>query len=57
LQKRITMSNKTTNTTAFWFLFLLSTICLLAAIYFKWPYLTMIIPFVTTFFVKALRII
>lgn len=39
-----------------WLLFGASTAALLLAIYLKWDYLTAIIPFVCTSFVKAMRI-
>jgi hypothetical protein len=38
-------------------LFLLSTAALAAAIIYRWEYLTLIIPFVCTYFVLALDII
>ncbi|MBO9566201.1 MAG: hypothetical protein J7621_25735 [Niastella sp.] len=38
-------------------LFLLSTAALAAAIFYRWEYLTLIIPFVCTYFVLALDII
>lgn len=38
-------------------LFLLSTAALGAAIFYRWEYLTLIIPFVCTYFVLALDII
>ncbi len=41
----------------FWLLFLVSTAALGLAIYAHWPWLTLIIPFVTTFFVLAMDII
>ena len=44
------------NTTKYWFLFFLSTFAFLAAIYLHWEYLTLILPFVGTFFVKAMDI-
>lgn len=45
------------NTGIHWFFFFLSTFALCAAIYLHWEYLTLIIPFVGTFFVKAMDII
>jgi hypothetical protein len=43
---------------AFWWLvFLVSTAALLLAIYSHWEWLTLILPFQTTAFVKALDII
>ncbi len=50
------MSNNQTNTGKQWLLFTISTIALVLAIYLKWPWLTLIIPFVCTSFVKAMRI-
>jgi hypothetical protein len=45
------------NSTAFWWLLLLvSSAGLAYAIYSQWEWLTLILPFVTTAFVKALRI-
>ncbi|HEX6333581.1 MAG TPA: hypothetical protein VFZ78_05090 [Flavisolibacter sp.] len=41
----------------FWILFLVSTAALVLAIATHWPWLTLILPFVTTFFVLALDII
>ncbi|GAB4092062.1 hypothetical protein GCM10028786_09880 [Flaviaesturariibacter terrae] len=41
----------------YWFLFFLSTAALLLAIVLHWEWLTLIIPFVTTFFVLAMDII
>ncbi len=41
----------------YWLLFFLSTAALIAAIALHWPWLTLIIPFVTTFFVLAMDLI
>jgi uncharacterized membrane protein YjjP (DUF1212 family) len=41
----------------YWLLFFISTAALLLAIVFHWEWLTLIIPFVTTFFVLAMDII
>ncbi|WP_165917214.1 hypothetical protein [Flaviaesturariibacter aridisoli] len=41
----------------YWLLFFISTAALLAAIFLHWEWLTLIIPFVTTFFVLAMDII
>jgi hypothetical protein len=41
----------------YWLLFFVSTAALILAIIFHWPWLTLIIPFVTTFFVLAMDII
>src|SRR5262249_26255942 len=40
----------------YWLLFLLSTAAMIFAIYSHWPWLTLILPFVTTFFVLAMDI-
>jgi hypothetical protein len=40
----------------YWLVFLASTATLAFAIYSHWPWLTLILPFVTTSFVKALDI-
>jgi hypothetical protein len=40
-----------------WLLFLASTAALLFAIYSHWEWLTLILPFMTTSFVKALDIV
>ena len=44
------------NTKMYWLLFFISTAALIWAIAYPWEYLTMIIPFVCTFFVKAMDI-
>jgi len=41
----------------YWLLFFVSSAALAFAIYSHWPWLTLIIPFVTTFFVLAADII
>lgn len=41
----------------YWLLFLVSVIALTAAIAFHWPWLTLILPFVFTFFVLAMDIV
>jgi hypothetical protein len=41
----------------YWILFLVSTAAFILAIATSWPYLTMILPFVCTFFVLAMDII
>ncbi|HPZ88288.1 MAG TPA: hypothetical protein PLQ32_09310 [Flavihumibacter sp.] len=51
------METTNKNTGMWWLGFLVSTAALIAAIYLHWEYLTMIIPFVCTSFVKALDII
>lgn len=45
------------NTGIYWFLFLLSTAAFGVAVYTHFEYLTLILPFVGTFFVKAMDII
>lgn len=40
----------------YWLLFFISTVAFIAAIAFKFEYLTLILPFVCTFFVKAMDI-
>ncbi|MDP4264080.1 MAG: hypothetical protein Q8941_16250 [Bacteroidota bacterium] len=41
----------------YWLLFFVSAAGLAFAVYSHWPWLTLILPFVTTSFVKALDII
>ena len=41
----------------YWLVFLASTAALIFAIYSHWEWLTLILPFMTTSFVKALDII
>ena len=41
----------------YWLLFFISTGCFIAAVYLHFEYLTFILPFVGTFFVKAMDII
>ncbi|HVG15061.1 MAG TPA: hypothetical protein VM935_08875 [Chitinophagaceae bacterium] len=50
------MEVKKSNKGLYWLLFLVSTVAFILAIAFHWPWLTLIIPFVTTFFVKAMDI-
>jgi hypothetical protein len=50
------MEQKQTNTGLQWLIFLASAVALAAAIYFRWEYLTLILPFLCTSFVKAMRI-
>ncbi|MGE5521453.1 MAG: hypothetical protein ACM3VS_16125 [Candidatus Dadabacteria bacterium] len=45
------------STGLYWILFLLSVIALAVAIFTHWPWLTLILPFVTTFFVLAMDIV
>ncbi len=51
------METQKKNTGLWWLGFFVSTAALLAAIWLHWEYLTMIIPFVCTSFVKAMDII
>jgi hypothetical protein len=51
------MEQQRKNTGIFWILFFISAACFLWAIAAHFEYLTMILPFVGTFFVKALDII
>lgn len=55
--KVLIMETSKKSTGLYWFLFLLSTAAFLFACFAHWEYLTMIIPFVCTFFVKAMDII
>jgi hypothetical protein len=41
----------------YWLIFLASSVALVAAIYRHWPWLTLILPFFATSFVKALDIV
>jgi hypothetical protein len=50
------MEQKKKNTAVYWLLFFLSTAALILAIDKRFEYLTLILPFVCTFFVKALDI-
>ncbi|HEX7755680.1 MAG TPA: hypothetical protein VF421_10065 [Niabella sp.] len=51
------MAEGTKNKGLMWILFFISTAALLVAIFTHWPWLTLLLPFVTTFFVKAMDII
>ncbi|MFT3901546.1 MAG: hypothetical protein QM727_00060 [Niabella sp.] len=51
------MSEKTTNKGLMWILFFIATAAFIFACFSHWPWLTLILPFVTTFFVKAMDII
>lgn len=55
--KTNTMAETTKNKGLMWILFFISTAAFLFAIVAHWPWLTLILPFVTTFFVKAMDII
>ena len=50
------MEQKKKNTAVYWLLFFLSVAGLILAIDKRFEYLTLILPFVCTFFVKALDI-
>lgn len=50
------MEQQKKNTAIYWILFLLSTVALIVAINRHFEYLTLILPFFCTFFVKALDI-
>jgi uncharacterized membrane protein YjjP (DUF1212 family) len=51
------MENKKKYQGLYWLAFFVSTAALLFAIYSHWEWLTLLLPFVTTSFVKALDII
>ena len=51
------METQKKNRGLWWIGFFVSTTALLAAIFLHWEYLTMIIPFALTSFVKAMDII
>lgn len=51
------MEQQKTNTGAQWLIFLASAAALGIAIYMQWEYLTLILPFMCTSFVKALRLL
>ncbi|WP_193408747.1 hypothetical protein [Flavisolibacter tropicus] len=51
------MEVKKKSTGIYWLLFFISTAALLFAIFAHWEWLTLIIPFVTTFFVLAMDIV
>jgi len=55
--KNLLMTDTKKNVGIYWLLFAISTAALAFAIYAHWEWLTLILPFVTTFFVKAMRII
>ncbi|HVU54881.1 MAG TPA: hypothetical protein VHD83_07490 [Puia sp.] len=50
------MEKQKKNTGLYWVLFLISTAAFIYAIEARFEYLTLILPFVCTFFVKALDI-
>lgn len=51
------MEVKRRNKGLYWLLFFISTAVLLLAIALHWPWLTLIMPFVFTFFVLAMDIV
>jgi hypothetical protein len=57
LQKLISMDVKRKSRGLYWLLFFISSAALAVAIMTHWPWLTLLIPFVTTFFVLAMDII
>jgi hypothetical protein len=57
LRKFCLMEVRKKNKGLYWLLFFISTAALAFAIYAHWPWLTLILPFVTTFFVLAMDII
>jgi hypothetical protein len=50
------MAQEKNSTTIWWIIFLLSTAGLAYAIYSHWEWLTLLLPFVATSFVKALKL-
>jgi hypothetical protein len=50
------MEQKKKYTGLYWLLFLVSTAAFIFAVYAHWEWLTLILPFVTTSFVKAMDI-
>ena len=57
LRKFYPMEVRKKNKGLYWLLFLVSCVALGVAIFTHWPWLTLILPFVTTFFVLAMDII
>ena len=57
LRKIYLMEVRKKNKGLYWLLFFISTAALALAIYTHWPWLTLLLPFVTTFFVLAMDII
>ena len=57
LRKFSPMEVKTRNKGLYWLLFFISTAVLIFAIATHWPWLTLIMPFVFTFFVLAMGIV
>jgi hypothetical protein len=54
--KPFIMEQTKKNKAVWWLVFLASTAALIFAIYSHWPWLTLILPFQTTSFVKAMDI-
>jgi hypothetical protein len=57
LRKIYSMEVRKKNKGLYWLLFFVSVAALAIAIITHWPWLTLILPFVTTFFVLAMDII
>jgi hypothetical protein len=57
LHKILLMEVRKKSKGLYWLLFFVSTAALVLAIALHWPWLTLILPFVTTFFVLAMDII
>ena len=55
-QQSFLMEQQKKNTAAYWLMFFVSTACLIWAIAAHFEYLTLILPFVFTSFVKAMDI-
>ena len=57
MRKFYPMEVRKKNKGLYWLLFLVSCVALGIAIVAHWPWLTLLLPFVTTFFVLAMDII
>lgn len=57
LRKYAIMEVRKKNKGLYWLLFFLSSAAMVVAIATHWPWLTLLLPFVTTFFVLAMDII
>jgi hypothetical protein len=57
LRKFFVMEVRKKNKGLYWLLFFISVAALILAIATHWPWLTLILPFMTTFFVLAMDII
>jgi hypothetical protein len=55
-QNYFSMETQKKNTGIWWLVFFASTVALIAAIYLHWEWLTLILPFQCTSFVKAMDI-